>query len=332
MTDLPISPHHPWLAPLAGFSDLPFRLLCRRLGCAAACTEMISAKGMVFGSPGTGELLSTGPGDSPLVVQLFGAEPEYLTKATAMLLEQEFAYFDLNAGCPVRKVVKTGSGAALLKDPPLLEKVAGAMVRLAGPGRVGVKIRLGWDGSCSNYLEVAARVEQAGAAWITLHPRLARQGFSGSADWDALGRLKERLTIPVLGSGDLITAEDGLQCLRQTGIDGIMFARGALRDPSIFARFLDQIAGGSAVPAPSKGWLLRTHGQLCIEHGSSRSALLKMRTIAPRFIRCIPAAKSLRMSFASCTSWDEYFELVARIEAIEGKHEDCGLPEEGQST
>jgi tRNA-dihydrouridine synthase B len=317
MTDLPISPRHPWLAPLAGFSDLPFRLLCRSLGSSVACTEMISAKGMVFGSAGTADLLSTGSGDRPLVVQIFGAEVEYLKRATAMLLEQEFLFFDLNAGCPVKKVVKTGSGAALMKEPALLETAVRAMFRMAGPGRVGVKIRLGWDPSCVNYLEVAARLEQAGAAWITLHPRLARQGFSGAADWTCLRLLKERLNIPVLGSGDLFTAEDGMHCLRQTGIDGIMFARGALRDPSIFSRFLRLFDPLAADPLPSRARLLRTHGQLSIEHGNGRATLLKMRTTAPRFIRCLPAAKSLRMAFASCTSWDEYFELVERVEAIE---------------
>jgi tRNA-dihydrouridine synthase B len=318
--DLPFSPGRPWLAPLAGFSDLPFRILCRRLGCSVACTEMVSAKGLVYGSPGTGELLSTGPDDMPLVVQLFGAEPEYLSRATALLMEQGFTHFDLNAGCPVKKVAKTGSGAALLKEPLLLEQITRAMVRLAGPGRVGVKIRLGWDSSSVNYLEVGARVEQAGAAWVTLHPRLARQGFSGSADWESLRRLKQLLSIPVLGSGDLFTAEDGLRCLQLTGIDAIMFARGALHDPAVFARFSRLVDKGSNAFLPTTAWLLKNHGLLSIEHGSGAAALLKMRTIAPRFIRYLPGAKSLRMAFASCSSWDEYFDLVERVDAFERGH------------
>jgi tRNA-dihydrouridine synthase B len=316
MHPLPISPAKPWLAPLAGFSDLPFRLLCRGLGCAAACTEMVSAKGLVYASPGTEDLLSTAPGDDPLVVQLFGSEPDILARSMDMLLARGSHYFDINAGCPVKKVVKTGSGAALMKEPKTLEALARTMVAHAGPSRIGVKIRLGWDASSTNYLEVGARLEQAGIAWITLHPRWARQGFSGNADWECLGMLKQRVGIPVLGSGDLFTAEDGVECLRRTGIDGVMFARGALRDPSLFVRFSALIEGDHK-PVPSRARLLRSHGRLAMEHGNGRATLLKMRTIAPRFIRCLPAAKSLRMAFASCSSWDEYFDLTGRVEAVE---------------
>ena len=225
----------PWLAPLAGYTDLPFRLLCREYGAAVCCTEMVSAKGLVYHSPGTRDLLLTLPEDQPAVVQLFGCEPDILRQAMEPLLERGFRWFDLNMGCSVPKVTRTGCGAAMLKDIPNALTVARAMIDMAGAGRVGFKIRLGWDAQQEVWLQLAQGLQDAGAGWVTLHPRYAKQGFGGEARWSALRTLAEKMDIPVIASGDLFTAEDGIRCLRETGVSTVMYARGAMQWPGIFA-------------------------------------------------------------------------------------------------
>ena len=197
---LVFDPRRPWLAPLAGYTDLPFRLLCREYGASVCCTEMVSAKGLSYHSPGTRDLLLTLPEDQPLVVQLFGCEPDVMRQAMSPLLERGFRWFDLNMGCSVPKVVRTGCGAAMLKDVPNALAVARAMVDMAGEGHVGFKIRLGWDASQEVWAELARGLQDVGAGWITLHPRYARQGFGGTARWSALRDLAGMLDIPVIAS------------------------------------------------------------------------------------------------------------------------------------
>ncbi len=312
----------PWLAPLAGYSDLPFRLLCREQGAACACTEMISAKGLVYESPGTWPLLRTCDADAPLVVQLFGAEREFMLEALRRLLDKGYAWFDINAGCSVPKVVKTGAGAGHLRSPEtrdglcaMLEAMAELTTRL-GTGRVGVKLRLGWDKGHDVSLELGRRLQEAGAGWLTLHPRFARQGFSGAADWSALARLVRGVDIPVLASGDLLTAGDGRTCLRQTGCHGLMFARGAMNDPRIFRRFLE---GGERCSERrlSLAALIRRHVVLIQEHGLPRQGLLKMRTFVPRYLRGVPGAAALRRRLILCTDWRQLEDLLFDLEALE---------------
>ena len=332
---LSINPDSPWLAPLAGFSDLPFRLLCRGEGASVACTEMVSAKGLIYGlkrkekGGGTEDLLVTTTDDTPLVVQLFGEDPDFLAQAVEVLRERGFSYFDLNMGCSVPKVCKSGAGAALLRDPAQALAVAGAMLKAAEPGCAGCKIRLGWDASSEIYLDLAKALEDAGSAWITLHPRFARQGFGGSADTAALEKLSRRVDIPVLASGDLFSAEDAIRRL-ETGVRSVMFARGALSNPAIFRRYL-AIRQGTPLPGvlPPEELLalIRRHAKLarlhCPEkknrkrraknrevHSGYEPALLKMRTMVPRYVRHLPGVKYLRQSMARCESWDGLENLL----------------------
>jgi tRNA-dihydrouridine synthase B len=311
----PITPQSPWLAPLAGFSDLPFRLLCRENGARVACTEMVSAKGLVYESKGTGDLLATCAQDAPLVVQLFGSEPEFIARAMDILLERGFRYFDLNSGCSVKKVVKTGSGAALLKTPDLLTEIARVMAEKAGPNRVGVKIRLGWQADSPVYLDLAPRLEQAGVAWITLHPRFAKQGFAGQADWTCLARLKQQTAIPVIASGDMLHAEDGLACIEQTGVNTVMFARGALNDPAIFNHFHALTGGIPPKPKSAAGLvaIIERFMELSTTHGSEAKALLRMRTLAPRFVRDLPGSRSARGYLASCRTWEDFTKGIREL-------------------
>ena len=316
----PIGPDRPWLAPLAGYSDLPFRLLCREHGAAAACTEMVSAKGLYYakrgGGAGSEALLATTPDDAPLIIQLFGAEPDILEEVTAELAARFPAgkvWFDLNMGCSVSKVIKTGSGAALLQDANKALACAGAMLR-AAPGRVGFKLRLGWLPGEETYLRLGPALENLGAAWLTLHPRSARQGFSGLAERAALARLKREVSIPVLGSGDLYTAEDALACLDETGIDGVMFARGAMSSPRVFADLTDLCQNRLPALLTELGLksLIRRHMDLARIFGGERTAIFKMRTFVPRYVKHLPGARAMRQEMASCTDWAGLEQLLNR--------------------
>ncbi len=345
---LPMGPSHPWLAPLAGFSDLPFRLLCRELGAAVACTEMVSAKGLVLGqgrkSGATNDLLRTVPplasvveggpdsavpdadaaglSDRPLVVQLFGAEPEYLGRAVAILKERGYEWFDLNMGCSVPKVGKSGAGSAMLADPDNAVAAGRAMLAAAGPGRVGFKLRLGRSAGEEVHIPLARRLEDAGAGWLTLHPRYAKQGFAGRADRSAVADLARAVSIPVLASGDLFTAADGLAVLKETGASGVMFARGAMRNPAIFREFSTLLGGG--VPAGQSPaeleWMIRRHMDLVRRLYPVRrnrqgveAGLLKMRTFVPRYVKHCAGARALRRAMAACDSWGGLDELLAEF-------------------
>ena len=306
------SPDAPWLAPLAGYSDLPFRLLCREHGCRVAVTEMVSAKGLIYQSPGTQELLMTSAGDEPLVVQLFGSEEPFLVQAVERLREAGFRYFDLNCGCPVRKVSKTGSGAALLKEPQHLLRLAKAMIGATEPGCMGFKIRLGWYVGQPVFLDVAKGLEDLGAGWVTMHPRYGAQGFTGHADWSQLAVLKKSVNLPVIASGDLFLAEDAVRCVEQTGVVSIMFARGALSDPMIFARYL-ALRGQADVQDKSGRQAIVLVRRLCdlyTGHGMDRLGLLKMRPLVPRFLKGLPGARGLRRDIVFCKNWDEVFALL----------------------
>jgi tRNA-dihydrouridine synthase B len=277
---------------------------------------MVSAKGLVYNSPGTRDLLATTPAEQDLVVQLFGADLKCMQEAMAQLAELGFKYFDLNAGCPVRKVIKTGAGAALLKTPDTLLSLLEAMLDIAGKGYVGVKLRPGWQVQDTLYLELASDLEAMGLGWISLHPRSAKQAFSGNADWNKLRFLKERTSLPVIGSGDLFTASDAFNCLQQTGISTIMFARGALNNPMIFADYLKLLSGKEPEERSIKELtaMIRRHGYLCQKYADEHKSLLKMRSIVPRYVRGFHGARHLRQELASCTSWERFEELLTLLE------------------
>ena len=240
---------HPYiLAPLAGYTDLPFRLLARRLGCGLAYTEMISAEGLFRRQSPTMELLEKDPADHPLTVQLFGANPEALARAAAFLEDWGADIIDLNLGCPVKKVVKTGAGSALLKDPSRAQAVFRA-VRQATFLPLTVKLRTGWNPGEPTGVTVAQMAQDCGFAAVALHPRWGVQGFTGEADWARVGELKKRLTIPVIGNGDILNAYQALALKKGTGCDGIMIGRQALRTPWIFGQ-IEALEAGRPVIKP----------------------------------------------------------------------------------
>lgn len=303
----------PWLAPLAGYSDLSFRLLCREHGAAVCCTEMVSAKGLIYHSPGTRDLLATIPEDQPLVVQLFGCDADIMMRAMEPLLEEGVTHFDLNMGCSVPKVAKTGCGSAMLRDTENALRVAKAMLSMAGAGNVGFKFRLGWDANNEVWLDVGKALADLGAGWLTLHPRFARQGFSGEARWSALRELASAVSTPVIASGDIFTAADGVRCIQETGVSTVMYARGAMNDPGVFDAHKALLTG-----KPDPGYtperihaLILRHAELAKQYAPGRAALLKMRTFVPRYVRHMPGARALRQHLASCFEWEMLDDVLA---------------------
>jgi tRNA-dihydrouridine synthase B len=311
---LTFTPHEPWLAPLAGYSDLAFRLLCRENGAAVCCTEMISAKGLIHKSPGTDALLRTHPLDAPLVVQLFGNEPDSVAQAMDMLLQMGFRYFDLNLGCAVPKVTRGGSGAALLRDTPRAIAVAKAMFALAEPGHVGCKLRLGWETADQTWRMLAPALADAGAGWLTLHPRSASQGFAGNAAWNVFTELAALLSIPLIASGDLMKAADGARCLAAGGPSCVMYARGALRDPAIFNAHRALLAGREPVMPSSQALrrCIERHAELVMECGrrGEKGALLQMRSVVPRYASHLPGVRLLRQALCTCKSWEQFEDII----------------------
>ncbi|MFB3896414.1 MAG: tRNA dihydrouridine synthase DusB [bacterium] len=222
-----------FLAPMAGYTDLPFRLLCRKYGAVLAYTEMVSAAGLAREHKKTLLLLQSTPEDKPLAVQLFGSDPDTLAKSAKIAVKHGADIIDLNCGCAVKKVVKQGAGSALLKDHNLLLRIVSALVDSVSVP-VTVKLRSGWDKPAEDLVELAIQLQTAGAKAVALHPRTALQAFTGNADWSLIAKLKQHITIPVIGSGDIKTASDTINMLHQTGCDAVMVARGALGQPWIF--------------------------------------------------------------------------------------------------
>ncbi len=294
------------------------------------CTEMISARGLIHGGTGTRELLATCEADNPLVVQLFGGEEACMAEAARRLLDMGFFWFDCNMGCSVPKVTRTGAGAALVRDTDRALRIAQALIRVVGEGRVGFKLRLGWgrspdmrkNGSGETWRELGPALAELGAGWLTLHPRTAGRPFTGEARWAAIAELKGLVSIPVIASGDLFTAEDGLRCLAETGADTVMYARGALRDPGIFAahRLLLQ---GQPYASPDPALLfarIRRHATLARTLSAPRPALLKMRTVVPRYVRGLEHARRLRLAVIACRDWAEFEAVIDQFEAESRPH------------
>lgn len=233
------------LAPLAGITNLPLRLLAKRAGCGLVCSEMISSNGLVYGSGKTVQLLDSTPEEKPLSVQLFGSNPAIMADAARIAQEAGADIVDINFGCSVKKILKSNSGSALMKDPPLAGRILDS-VRKAVTIPLTIKIRSGWEPSGRQALEIARLAEDCGVDAIAVHPRTATQGFRGAADWSITAAVKKVLAIPVIGNGDVTTPEDALRMLKETGCDGVMVGRAAIGNPMIFGQVLAAAQGRPA--------------------------------------------------------------------------------------
>jgi nifR3 family TIM-barrel protein len=293
------------LAPLAGYTDLPFRLLCRELGADLCVSEMISCHGMVYGQRNTISLLASSNKDRPLGIQLFGGDPEIMGKAAALITLEQADLIDINMGCPVRKVIKKGAGAALMKDLPRAEAIIKEVVKnTALP--VTVKFRSGWSDKTINAREFGVMAEQAGAAAVTVHARTWTQAFGGKADWQIIRRVKEKIEIPVIGNGDVLTFEDGQQMLAETGCDGVMIGRGALGNPWVFS------ATGRPTTLCERLTVMQRYLVLVEQHEETdkMKTLFRVKNHLGRFLSGLHRASLIRSEIMGCRSFANIRSLL----------------------
>ncbi len=268
-----------FLAPLAGISNLPFRLMARSFGCALAYTEMISSNGLIRKTDKTYEYLQTCAADKPLGMQIFGADPQIMAAAAVIAAERGADLIDINMGCPVKKVVKSGAGAILMKDQSLIARII-VSVKKAVSVPVTIKIRSGWNRSSINAVEIARIAEDSGADAITVHGRTADQGYSGTADWGVIAAVKEAVQIPVFGNGDIWQPRDALAMITQTSCDAVLVGRGVLGNPWIFTGINQLLSGRQEDCIPDlaqRSEIIKKHWSLEAEMGGSRAATRNFR-------------------------------------------------------
>ncbi|MBC7963833.1 MAG: tRNA dihydrouridine synthase DusB [Steroidobacteraceae bacterium] len=305
--------HNVVLAPLAGITNLPFRLICRQHGASMAFTEMVSVNGLVREGIKTLALLKSCAKDRPLGIQLFGDSPADLAQAASMV-EGYGDLLDINMGCPVRKVVGTGAGSALLQDPLKVAAIVRA-VRAATSLPLTIKIRSGWHSGDDVYLEIARIAEAEGCDAVTLHPRSRSQMFSGQADWDQIGAMKAALSIPVLGSGDLFTAADCRRMLQETGCDGVMIARGALGNPWIFRQTIELAEQGHTTPVGTaeRADTIAGHLAMFSEEFGEAVAVREMKKHIGWYAKGFAGASEIRRAANSARSASDILLLTERI-------------------
>ncbi len=307
-----------FLAPVAGYSDAAFRSICRSCGAAFTYTEMVSAEALYRGSGKTENLMRRADGEVPFAVQLFGGSPESMSAAVAITLDRVHPeVIDINAGCPVPKIVKGGAGSALTHNPAALYAVVSAAVKAAGDVPVTVKIRSGWDAEHISWKEAALAAFDAGVAAITLHPRTRAQGYEGKSDWKLLAELVKLADgrVPVFGSGDLFSADDARRMILETGCDGVMFARGAMGNPFIFTETHDLLTTGSFSPVPAETRLKTGMHELelLIADIGETAACREMRKRFCCYTKGITGAAALRPKVVQCSTLAEYKQIYNEL-------------------
>ena len=303
------------LGPMAGVTDLPFRLLCREQGAGLLCMEMVSAKAIMYNNRNTEQLLTIHPDERPVSLQLFGSDPKIMSEMAKRIEERPFAILDINMGCPVPKVVKNGEGSALMKEPKLVYEIVSAVVKAIGKP-VTVKIRKGFDDEHVNAVEIARIIEEAGAAAVAVHGRTREQYYSGKADWDIIRQVKEAVSIPVIGNGDVTSPQKAVELEKQTGCDGIMIARGAQGNPWIFSEMTAYEETGEMPPRPDRDSIremMLRHARLQIEYKGDYLGIREMRKHVAWYTKGLSKAARLREKINAVESYEELENLLTSL-------------------
>ncbi|HWB60882.1 MAG TPA: tRNA dihydrouridine synthase DusB [Chthoniobacteraceae bacterium] len=308
-----------YLAPMAGVTEKIFRGLCKEQGADVVVTEFVSAEGIFRKNERTMNYLDFDEAERPLGVQLFGAEPAHMGKAARMVIDWvKPDFIDLNFGCPVNKVVTKNGGSSLLRDCPLLERVARGVVDAVAPFPVTAKIRIGWDASTINAVTTARILQDAGIRALAVHGRTKAQGYSGEADWDVIAQVAEAVSIPVIGNGDITSATDVKHRKETTRVSGVMIGRGAMNRPWIFREIKHYLATGDLLPEPplEEQWnFIKRHCRLAVERAARGDETVTMHSMRARLMaysRGMPEAKALRNSFQHISSLAELDEIAGR--------------------
>ncbi len=303
------------LAPMAGVTDLPFRLLCREQGVGLVCMEMISAKAILYKNKNTESLLTIHPQEGPVSLQLFGSDPKILSEMAKRIEERPFAILDINMGCPVPKVVGNGEGSALMKQPKLVEEIVTAVVK-AVRKPVTVKIRKGFNDTCVNAVEIARIAEGCGAAAVMIHGRTREQYYAGEADWEIIADVKDKLSIPVIGNGDVTDGVSAAAILQQTGCDGVMVGRAARGNPWIFRQIAAYLQNGTVLARPEKEEIRETilrHAGLQLEYKGEYTGIREMRKHVSWYTAGMPDSARLRRNVNMVESFAQLEELVREM-------------------
>lgn len=300
------------LAPMAGVTDLPFRLLCKEQGAGLLCMEMVSAKAIYFNNKNTEELLTIDDREPPVSLQLFGSDPDIISEMAKKIENRPFSILDINMGCPVPKVAGNGEGSALMKNPKLVEEIVSKTAK-AIKKPVTVKIRKGFDNEHINAVEIARIAESAGAAAVAVHGRTREQYYSGKADWDIICQVKEAVKIPVIGNGDVTSPEAARQLMETTGCDGIMIGRGAQGNPWIFRQILHWMETGEEEPKPDleevKAMILR-HARMLVEYKGAYTGIREMRKHVAWYTAGYPNSAKLRARVNEIESLEALEHLI----------------------
>ena len=309
-------PNNLILAPMAGVTDLPFRLLCKEQGAGLLCMEMVSAKAILYKNKNTKELLTIDPRENPVSLQLFGSDPDIVAGIAHQIEDRPFDILDINMGCPVPKIVNNGEGSALMKNPKLAGEIIKKTVN-AVQKPVTVKIRKGFDDDHVNAVEMAKIAEDAGAAAIAVHGRTREQYYAGKADWDIIRQVKEAVSIPVIGNGDLLTPEDVTAMKEQTGCDGFMIARGAQGNPWIFRQILHYFETGEHLEKPSFAevtQMILRHARMLMDFKGDYIGIREIRKHAAWYTAGHPHSSQLRVKINEVESYEELEELLTEAD------------------
>ncbi len=295
------------LAPMAGVSDLPFRLICREMGAGMVCTEMISAKALHYKNVASRKLMATHPGEHPVSLQIFGSEPDIMAEQAAAIEDEPFEILDINMGCPMPKIVNNGDGSALMKDPKLIGDIVSAVSK-ATKKPVTIKIRRGFDDEHINAVEIAKIAEASGAAAVQVHGRTREQYYEGKADWEIIRQVKEAVKIPVIGNGDVTGIESAKKMMEETGCDGISIGRAARGNPWIFKELVN---GEKYYPTlEEKKAVMKRHVALEVEWKGEYTAVREMRKHVAWYTTGMPHSARLRTQCCSVETAESLYSLI----------------------